>query len=137
VKKVNSKSDSKNAREKVHAEKNPTIPGKGVEPAKVSMRELKDPDPVEMSEADKKISLEVGPVTPESAKQEDLAVNKGGGYGNRIVHARGSGAHGVFKVINPISQFTKAQFLTESGIVKDGTPADFVKAVKEGRYWER
>jgi len=33
----------------------------------------------------------------------------------RIVHARGSGAHGVFKVTNPIPQFTKAKFLTEKG----------------------
>ena len=161
MKKENSKSDTKNAKEKVHSVKNPTIPGKGVEPATVSMIELKDPDPVEMSEADKKISLEVRPATIESAKQKDLAVNKGGGYGNRmttnqglrinddsntlkagergpslledfimrekithfdheriperIVHARGSGAHGVFKVTHPIPQFTKAQFLTEKG----------------------
>lgn len=96
-----------------------------------------------------------------SEKQQDLAVNKGSGYGKRlttnqgvkinddnntlkagergpslledfimrekithfdheriperIVHARGSGAHGVFKVTNPIPQFTKAKFLSEMG----------------------
>ena len=33
----------------------------------------------------------------------------------RIVHARGSGAHGYFEVTNPIPQFTKAGFLQESG----------------------
>lgn len=162
MKKESSKNETNGSQRKKSADqsgKNPTIPGKGTEPAKVSMIELKDPDPVEMSEADKKISREVRPVTPESAKQKDLAVNKGGGYSKRmtsnqglrvnddsntlkagergpslledfimrekithfdheriperIVHARGSGAHGVFKVTNPIPQFTKAQFLTE------------------------
>lgn len=33
----------------------------------------------------------------------------------RIVHARGSGAHGFFEVTNPIPQFTKAIFLQEMG----------------------
>ena len=33
----------------------------------------------------------------------------------RIVHARGSGAHGFFEVTNPIPQFTKAGFLQEVG----------------------
>jgi len=33
----------------------------------------------------------------------------------RIVHARGSGAHGYFEVTNPIPQFTKAGFLQEMG----------------------
>ena len=33
----------------------------------------------------------------------------------RIVHARGSGAHGVFEVTNPIPQYTKAKFLSEKG----------------------
>lgn len=33
----------------------------------------------------------------------------------RIVHARGSGAHGFFEVTNPIPQFTKAGFLQEMG----------------------
>lgn len=33
----------------------------------------------------------------------------------RIVHARGSGAHGYFEVTNPIPQFTKAGFLQEVG----------------------
>ncbi|HEX8270628.1 MAG TPA: catalase [Flavobacterium sp.] len=33
----------------------------------------------------------------------------------RIVHARGSGAHGFFEVTNPIPQFTKAGFLQEKG----------------------
>ncbi|RZJ70616.1 catalase [Flavobacterium sp.] len=33
----------------------------------------------------------------------------------RIVHARGSGAHGYFEVTNPIPQFTKAGFLSEVG----------------------
>lgn len=33
----------------------------------------------------------------------------------RIVHARGSGAHGFFEVTNPIPQFTKAGFLQEAG----------------------
>ena len=137
----------------------PTIPGKGNEPAKVSKLDLKNPDPVEMSEADKMVSRETRPSTPDSDKQKDLAVNKGGGYNRqlttnqglkinddsntlkagergpslledfimrekithfdheripeRIVHARGSGAHGVFKVTNPIPQFTKAGFLSE------------------------
>ncbi len=138
--------------------KKPSIPGKGVEPAKVSRLALKDPEPVEMSEADKKVSHEVRPLTPESDKQKDLAVHKAGGYRRkmttnqgvrvnddsntlkagergpslledfimrekithfdheripeRIVHARGSGAHGVFRVTNPIPQFTKATFLS-------------------------
>lgn len=33
----------------------------------------------------------------------------------RIVHARGSGAHGYFEVTNPIPQFTKAGFLQKAG----------------------
>lgn len=33
----------------------------------------------------------------------------------RVVHARGSGAHGVFEVTNPIPQYTKAKFLSEMG----------------------
>jgi catalase len=33
----------------------------------------------------------------------------------RVVHARGSGAHGYFEVTNPIPQFTKAGFLQEVG----------------------
>lgn len=33
----------------------------------------------------------------------------------RIVHARGSGAHGFFEVTNPIPQFTKAAFLQQAG----------------------
>ncbi len=33
----------------------------------------------------------------------------------RIVHARGSGAHGYFEVTNPIPQFTKAGFLQQVG----------------------
>ncbi|AWA30345.1 catalase HPII [Flavobacterium magnum] len=33
----------------------------------------------------------------------------------RIVHARGSAAHGFFEVTNPIPQFTKAGFLQEKG----------------------
>jgi catalase len=32
----------------------------------------------------------------------------------RIVHARGSGAHGVFKVYEPLSKFTKAHFLNDT-----------------------
>ncbi|RZJ66298.1 MAG: catalase [Flavobacterium sp.] len=32
----------------------------------------------------------------------------------RIVHARGSGAHGFFEVTNPIPQFTKANFLQQA-----------------------
>ena len=34
----------------------------------------------------------------------------------RIVHTRGSGAHGYFEVTNPIPQFTKAGFLQEAGL---------------------
>ena len=114
-----------------------------------------------MSEADKIVSHETRSTTPESEKQKDLAVNKGGGYRKqlttnqglkinddnntlkagergpslledfimrekithfdheripeRIVHARGSGAHGVFRVTNPIPQYTKAKFLSEKG----------------------
>lgn len=34
----------------------------------------------------------------------------------RIVHARGSGAHGFFEVTNPIPEFTKAGFLQEVGL---------------------
>lgn len=33
----------------------------------------------------------------------------------RIVHARGSGAHGYFEVTNPIPEFTKAGFLQQAG----------------------
>jgi catalase len=33
----------------------------------------------------------------------------------RIVHARGSGAHGFFEVTNPIPHLTKASFLVEKG----------------------
>lgn len=32
----------------------------------------------------------------------------------RIVHARGSGAHGVFKVYEPLGEFTKAHFLNDT-----------------------
>ncbi len=34
----------------------------------------------------------------------------------RIVHARGSGAHGYFEVTNPVPQFTKAGFLQTMGL---------------------
>ncbi len=34
----------------------------------------------------------------------------------RIVHARGSGAHGFFEVTNPIPEITKAGFLQEAGL---------------------
>lgn len=34
----------------------------------------------------------------------------------RIVHARGSGAHGFFEVTNPIPELTKAGFLQEKGL---------------------
>ncbi|RZJ29302.1 MAG: catalase, partial [Flavobacterium sp.] len=34
----------------------------------------------------------------------------------RIVHARGSGAHGFFEVTNPIPELTKAGFLGEAGL---------------------
>jgi len=34
----------------------------------------------------------------------------------RIVHARGSGAHGFFEVTNPIPELTKAGFLSEAGL---------------------
>ncbi|WP_426478586.1 catalase [Chryseobacterium sp. CBSDS_008] len=33
----------------------------------------------------------------------------------RVVHARGSGAHGVFKLTKSLAQYTKAKFLTELG----------------------
>ena len=62
----------------------PSIPGKGAEPAKVSKIELKDPKNVEMSEADKKVMQETRPKTSDSHKQQDLAVNKGGGYGKKM-----------------------------------------------------
>src|SRR6187399_3158204 len=32
----------------------------------------------------------------------------------RVVHARGSGAHGVFRVTEDLSEFTKAKFLTDT-----------------------
>ncbi len=139
----------------------PTIPGKGPEPAKVSQIKVKDASKDKMGDADRMASQELRPKTSDSAKQQDLAVNKGGGLDNpmttnqglkinddhnslkagergpslledfimrekithfdheripeRIVHARGSGAHGVFEVTNPIPQFTKAKFLSEKG----------------------
>jgi catalase len=34
----------------------------------------------------------------------------------RIVHARGSGAHGFFEITNPIPELTKAGFLKEAGL---------------------
>src|SRR5687767_205552 len=34
----------------------------------------------------------------------------------RVVHARGSGAHGVFRVTEDLSEFTKAKFLTDTSI---------------------
>lgn len=34
----------------------------------------------------------------------------------RVVHARGSGAHGFFEVTNPIPELTKAGFLQEAGL---------------------
>ncbi|MGV3600830.1 MAG: catalase [Dyadobacter fermentans] len=34
----------------------------------------------------------------------------------RVVHARGSGAHGVFKLYEPLGQYTKAQFLNDTSI---------------------
>ncbi|MEH7886282.1 catalase KatA [Bacillus sp. JJ1609] len=33
----------------------------------------------------------------------------------RVVHAKGAGAHGYFEVINDVSEFTKADFLSEVG----------------------
>lgn len=32
----------------------------------------------------------------------------------RVVHARGSGAHGVFKLYKPLAEYTKAQFLNDT-----------------------
>src|ERR1700754_5107692 len=34
----------------------------------------------------------------------------------RIVHARGSAAHGIFKLYKPLKDVTKAQFLNDTGI---------------------
>src|ERR1700712_1239467 len=34
----------------------------------------------------------------------------------RIVHARGSAAHGVFELFEPIPQFTKAKLFNETGV---------------------
>src|SRR5436190_9722081 len=34
----------------------------------------------------------------------------------RIVHARGSAAHGIFKLYEPIPEFTKAKFLNDNTI---------------------
>ena len=34
----------------------------------------------------------------------------------RVVHARGSGAHGVFKLYEPLAEFTKAGFLNDTAI---------------------
>ena len=34
----------------------------------------------------------------------------------RIVHARGSGAHGYFELTNPLSGYTRARVLTETGV---------------------
>ena len=34
----------------------------------------------------------------------------------RVVHARGAGAHGVFKVYKPMAEFTRAQFLNDTAI---------------------
>ncbi len=34
----------------------------------------------------------------------------------RIVHARGAGAHGVFKLYEPIGQYTKASFLNDTAV---------------------
>ncbi|ACT96763.1 catalase [Dyadobacter fermentans] len=34
----------------------------------------------------------------------------------RVVHARGSGAHGFFKLYEPLGQYTKAQFLNDTSI---------------------
>lgn len=34
----------------------------------------------------------------------------------RVVHARGSGAHGVFKLYEPLAPYTKAQFLNDTSI---------------------
>ncbi len=72
------KNDDKNGKKDVESNR-PTIPGKGKKPAKVSKLDLKNPDLVEMSEADKIVSHETRSTTPESEKQKDLAVNKGGG----------------------------------------------------------
>src|ERR1700712_5767332 len=34
----------------------------------------------------------------------------------RIVHARGAGAHGVFKLYKPLGKYTKAKFLNDTAI---------------------
>ena len=34
----------------------------------------------------------------------------------RVVHARGSGAHGVFKLYEPLTQYTKARFLNDTSV---------------------
>src|SRR5690606_15923112 len=34
----------------------------------------------------------------------------------RIVHARGSGAHGVFELTKPMGKYTKAKFLNDTSI---------------------
>src|SRR5690554_3608763 len=138
-----------------------TIPGKGTEPTGVSEIKIKDKSKEKMGEADSAVSQEQRSTTSDSAKQQDLAVNKSSGIGNplttnpgvkinddhhtlkagergpslledfimrekithfdheripeRIVHARGSGAHGVFEVTRPIPEYTKAKFLSEKG----------------------
>ena len=76
----------------------------------------------------------------------------------RVVHARGAGAHGYFQVYKSIAQYTTATFLQDpavktpvfarfsngsAGIVvgKDaetnGVAAEFIKAVAQHRHWSR
>jgi catalase len=39
--------------------------------------------------------------------------------------------------VNFILDVIGEDLTTENGIIKDGNPANFVKAIKEGRYWDR
>lgn len=56
----------------------------------------------------------------------------------RIVHARGSGAHGVFQVYESMAKYTKAGFLQDpSGVIMGKTPKDFIHAIAQHRFWER
>ena len=69
----------------------------------------------------------------------------------RIVHARGSGAHGYFEVTNPIPHLTRASFLAEiakariaddldEGVIElDGRAGigQYIEAAKQQRVWDR
>ena len=53
----------------------------------------------------------------------------------RVVHARGAGAHGYFQPYESMKEYTKAKFLQDPSVKT--TSDDFINAIAQHRHWMR